>query len=84
MLLNRPVTLLLALALLGPGAALAAPADPPEGNGPWVVRAHFQSKSQVDRLAAEKEPWEVRYDQGYLVVDVDRAGWTGIRGYLRL
>jgi hypothetical protein len=70
----RSPALALVLALCA-AAALAAPADPPEGDGPWVVRAHFQSKSQVDRLAATREPWEVHYDKGYLVLDVDRAGW---------
>ena len=79
MLRHRAVRLahhvVVALVLMGPVASLAAVPDPPAGNGPWIVRAHFQSKSQVDRLAAEKEPWEVHYDKGYLVVDVDRAGW---------
>ena len=65
----------LALALLGATAALAASADPPAGNGPWVVRARFQDRAQVNRLAAEREPWEVHYDQRYLVLDVDADGW---------
>jgi hypothetical protein len=29
----------------------------------------------VDDLAAWTEPWEVHHDLGYLVVDVDRAGY---------
>ncbi len=29
----------------------------------------------MNRLAAEIEPWEVHHDEGWLVVDVDRAGW---------
>ena len=57
----------------GPGFAGAA--DPPPGAGPWVVRASFQERAQVDRLAAEIEPWKVHYGQRYLVVDVDRQGW---------
>ena len=40
-----------------------------------MVRAAFHDRSQVDRLAAEIEPWEVHHDQRYIVVDVDRAGW---------
>jgi hypothetical protein len=50
-------------------------AEPPAGDGPWVVRATFQERSQVDRLAAEVEPWDVQHDQRYVVVAVDRAGW---------
>lgn len=66
----------LVLVLVGSVASLCAAADPPEGDdGRWVVRARFQDKAQVDRLAAFVEPWEVHYDQRYLVVDVDSAGW---------
>jgi carboxypeptidase T len=43
---------------------------PPAGDGPWVVRAFFSSRQMVHDLAAWKEPWEVHYDEGYLVVDV--------------
>jgi len=79
MLRSCPVTLArslaLGLALLGATAALAAAPDPPAGKGPWVVRAHFQDRTQVNLLAAEREPWEVNYDQRYLVLDVDAAGW---------
>ncbi|MBI4915258.1 MAG: peptidase M14, partial [Acidobacteria bacterium] len=60
--------------LLAATTVLAQPA-PPEGDGPWVVRATFQTRSQVDFLAAEIEPWEVHHGEGWLVVDVDRAGW---------
>ena len=66
---------LLALAAPPP---LAAPSDPPPGDGPWVVRATFTDRDQVNRLAAERAPWEVRHDQGYLVIDVDRAGWRDL------
>jgi hypothetical protein len=65
----------MALLALLPAALFAVPAAPPPGDGPWVVKAHFQERGQVDRLAAEMEPWEVHHDQGYIVVDVDRAGW---------
>jgi carboxypeptidase T len=67
--------LALFLVLAGSLAGLASAADPPEGDGLWVVRARFQEKAQVDRLAATLEPWEVHYDQRYLVVGVDAAGW---------
>jgi hypothetical protein len=40
-----------------------------------VVRATFSDRAQVNRLAAEIAPWEVRHDLRYVVVDVDRAGW---------
>jgi len=62
------------VALLYPVLAAAAPGPPP-GEGPWVVKARFQERSQVDRFAGDYEPWEVHHDQGYLIVDVDRAGW---------
>jgi hypothetical protein len=55
--------------------ASSAPQDPPPGDGPWVVRATFTERAQVWRLAAEAEPWEVHYDQGFLIVDVDRSSW---------
>jgi hypothetical protein len=68
----RPAgTLLAVLALVAPAAAQA----PPPGDGPWVVRAHFTDREQVNRLAERRAPWEVRHDLGYLVLDVDRAGW---------
>jgi hypothetical protein len=54
---------------------LAAASGPPPGDGPWVVRATFTDRDQVNRLAAERAPWEVHHDQRYLVIDVDRAGW---------
>jgi murein tripeptide amidase MpaA len=64
----------LLLALVAP-LPLAAASGPPPGDGPWVVRAAFTDREQVNRLAAERAPWEVNHDQGYLVIDVDRAGW---------
>jgi hypothetical protein len=63
------------LSLLAVATSVAAATNPPPGDGPWVVRAGFTDREQVNRLAAERAPWEVNYDQGYLVIDVDRAGW---------
>ena len=71
--MRSSLQLALALALAVPLAAQAA--EPPPGDGPWVVRVPFQTKQQVDQVAAETEPWEVHYDKGYLVVGVDRGGW---------
>ena len=68
-------TRILGLVLLLAATTVLAQPAPPEGDGPWVVRATFQSRSQVDFLAAEIEPWEVHHDEGWLIVDVDRAGW---------
>jgi len=65
----------IALVLLALPPALTFGAEPPPGDGPWVVRAAFQDRSQLDRLAAEIEPWEVHHDQRYVVLAVDRAGW---------
>ncbi len=47
----------------------------PQGDGPWVVRAYFGERQMVNDLAAWTEPWEVHHDLGYLVVDVNRAGY---------
>jgi len=67
-------TLALSLAILGAiGAPLAvAAAD----ECPTVVRAWFSDRSQVDEVAAWTEPWEVRYDQGFMVVGVDADGFA--------
>ena len=35
-----------------------------------VMRAYFSNRQMVYDLAAWKEPWEVNYDEGYLVMDV--------------
>ena len=71
---SRWTGLILAGLLLLTVAPLAAAPAPPTGDH-WVVRATFTERDQVNRLAAYTEPWEVHYDQGYLIVDVDRAGW---------
>jgi len=40
----------------------------------WVVvRAYFTDRQMVNDLAATREPWEVNYDDGYLVIDVNPA-----------
>ena len=36
----------------------------------WVVRVYFTERAQVEQIAAWIEPWEVHYDEGYLVIDV--------------
>lgn len=51
----------------------------PTDSGPWVVRAYFTSKAQINALSQRTEPWEVHHDQGYAMIEVaDRAE------YLRL
>ena len=39
----------------------------------WVVNAYFTNREQVHRVAGRIEPWEVRYDRGYMVLSVDSA-----------
>jgi hypothetical protein len=63
------------LCVLIAAARLAGAQEPPLGDGPWVVRASFQERSQVDRLAAEIEPWDVDHARRSLLVDVGRDGW---------
>ncbi len=36
----------------------------------WVVRVDFSSRQEVAEIAAWIEPWEVHYEQGYLLVGV--------------
>jgi plastocyanin len=38
-----------------------------------VVRAYFDDRQMVYELAGWNEPWEVRYDEGYLVIGVTAA-----------
>jgi hypothetical protein len=37
----------------------------------WVIRAYFTNQEQVARVASRIEPWEVHYDQGFMVLEVD-------------
>ena len=46
---------------------------PPASGGIWVVRAYFTDQEQVNRVAGTIEPWEVHYDQAYMVLGVDSA-----------
>ena len=46
------------------------------GDCPTVVRVWFADRSQVDAVAAWTEPWEVRYDQGFMVLGVDADGFA--------
>ena len=42
----------------------------------WVVRVYFNSRQEVADIAAWIEPWEVNYEEGYLVVGVNQAGYA--------
>ncbi len=44
-----------------------------------VVRAYFSNRQMVADLAATREPWEVNYDQGYLVIDVTPAEYDQLQ-----
>lgn len=41
----------------------------------WVVRVYFNSRQVVADIAAWVEPWEVNYQEGYLVVGVSQADY---------
>lgn len=75
MSLRSTRALVLALGLLCSGLLPAADAPPsdrlPGDAGPWVVRAYFDAKSQINRLARRTAPWEVNHAEGYVVVEVD-------------
>ncbi|MBK8987897.1 MAG: hypothetical protein IPM39_17820, partial [Chloroflexi bacterium] len=46
----------------------------------WVVvRAYFSDRQMVADLAAWREPWEVNYDQGYVVLDVSPAEYDRLQ-----
>jgi carboxypeptidase T len=51
----------------------------PSGPGPWVVRAYFSDRAMVSALAARAAPWEVNYQAGFLLVELDRSGYTFAR-----
>lgn len=43
----------------------------PEGNGPWVVRAHFDSDRSLTLLLRRAAPWRVDRKAGVLIIEVD-------------
>jgi len=64
----------LILATLTAVATFATPAA--ADDCPTVVRAYFSDRAQVEEVARWNEPWEVRYDEGYLVIGVDPDGFA--------
>lgn len=62
--------LLLLCARLAGAVAEAPSARMPAGDGPWVVRAYFDSKPQLHLASARNPPWEVRHDQRYALFEV--------------
>ncbi|MGH2541907.1 MAG: M14 family zinc carboxypeptidase, partial [Ardenticatenaceae bacterium] len=55
-----------------PARAGVESAPPQEGEDATtrIVRAYFTERQMVHDLASWKEPWELHYDKGYLIVDV--------------
>lgn len=49
---------------------VAASRELPTDSGPWVVRAYYTDKAQVNRLTRRVAPWEVNHAQHFLVVEV--------------
>ncbi|MBN1661117.1 MAG: PKD domain-containing protein, partial [Anaerolineae bacterium] len=87
---SRSILFLLLVAVLtltslwsagAPLSAEGATQDLPPGDGPWVVRARYADRQMLACVTSWTEPWEVHHDSrdaasgGYLVVDVDRAGY---------
>ena len=60
--------------------AVAGPlpsAEAPAGDGPWIVRAYFDSRSQFDLAASQSEPWQVDHRLGFAVFEVaDRSEYA--------
>jgi carboxypeptidase T len=60
---------ILFLATPAPGTVPVAVGQPElPGDPPWVVRAYYDDRQMVDTLASILEPWEVRHDEGWLLV----------------
>lgn len=71
--LSRAFALAVALVVSNPlPAADHPPSDQlPTDQGPWVVRAYFDTKSQLHRLVQRTAPWQVNHGEGFVVVEVD-------------
>lgn len=70
----------LAAIILAFGLAAAAPparaAPPPEGSGPWVVRARFADERSLALLMRRAAPWRVDREAGEVLVEVrNRMEW---------
>ena len=57
----------------------ASRAMQPQDEGPWVVRAYYEDRAQVNELAAWLPPWEVHPDEQYIVVGVGRAEYERLQ-----
>jgi carboxypeptidase T len=72
---RMPRALVLAVGLAFSGLLPAADRPPsdrlPADSGPWVVRAYFEDKGLLNRLARRTAPWEVNHAEGFAVVEVD-------------
>ena len=67
-------TLCALILLLGAPLALGAATEPsrqmPADAGPWVVRAYFDNKAQLNLAARRSPPWEVNHAQRVAVLEV--------------
>ncbi len=67
-------TLCALILLLGARLALGAATEPstqmPADAGPWVVRAYFDDKAQLNLAARRSPPWEVNHAQRFAVLEV--------------
>lgn len=62
--------LLLLCSRLAHAAAVEPSTRLPADTGPWVVRAYFDSKAQLNLAARRSPPWEVNHAQHYAVLEV--------------
>lgn len=82
-MIKRSYLTVLALTLIGVFLGIAF-ASAPAGSlqaaqfDRQVVRAYFDDPALVNQVASWKEPWEVNYDKGYLVVDATQADYDAL------
>ncbi len=76
--LSALIAALIVLSTASP-LTLAKNPSPEELTGPVVVRLYFDSRDQLDAIAAQYDVWEVDHDLGYAVVMLSPAEYETLR-----
>ena len=69
------VVAIVCLSLLPTSVLVAADPFMPTNCRTTVVRVHSTDPTVLTSVAAWTEPWAVRFDEGYFIVDVDDIGF---------